>query len=1147
MKVHQKSTRGTLLAGVAVLLVGVFGTGDVQAATTWYQKATVTTANSTALTALSFWTKDGGVSTGSGTPTVNDELIGYNNWVLRFKGATCPAKSLQLGTADTYCQVINDYDSGKALTTTFQNVGLKLFKGMWSFNANGKFVLAGPITVLSTSTDPFAFACGNYNYTGNTETLSGPISGAAGTSLILGKSRMSNFDSAKQTTFCLTGDLAGYAGTLDVQANPTRITKVNGTDYGTRLKLATTTSPCAVNVGRGCVLSACDSGSVTTVSSVNFETGTRYEPVVTGHAISCLNVTDALTLAEPIEVYLDGSLQRSGPTRLPILTAPATMALSERDFLFRAGPNCDSIGISLRTETDPGTGKWTLYVVDPRSADATVWYQKAAVTGGNTAALTDLSFWTKDGGATAGSGTPTANDELIGYNNWRLRFKGATCPAKSLQLGTAGTYCEVIDDYDSGRAYTTTFQNDGLKLVKGVWSFNANVGLTIAGPITVFSPSTDAFAFSYCNSTYTGNTATVSGPISGAAGTSLILGKSGSSFDSAKQTTFRLTGDLSGYAGTLDIQAHPSRITKVNGADYGTRLKLSTTTSPCSVNVGKGCVLGGYQTSSTTTVARVRFDTGTRYEPAGGEYAMSCLKVTESLELAGPVEFYFNTTLRGTKQQYRLPVLMAPASSTFTVDDFNLVIGGTLYNLDLHLEVGIDPETGMRTLYVVTWGFTIQKSSYNKEGQRDTPNPNVSSLTNAAAWWDGEVPHAGAAYRLANMALRTLYTPNEDYTFPGVSLWLQNSAQLLLSVKSFSVPTFYASGTGTGAMIGVTSAANSKDVFPGSTVKADRFVFSDTVILRAHASHYLTLEGEIEGDADLKLSGWSGTGYPAAFYELNGNNEKFTGTVLVTQEEYRPDYATFESGFPTLYVNDGLNLGGLRPEFTPRALTLTHQARLSVSNNVTVTLADDLNRGVYVLEKGRFHAKEAESVLEVLQPVLLSGHLWTEGDGLVVLGGPMTFEASDGGEIVDTPRSGSNLVTVASALVAAHPDCLNGCDVTIADGGRLILDVDKLGATGLDLTRPGSALNLDASFGGRLPLFVTTTQPAPENPTEPTIISLMTVSDGEMVTAVRAMLRRIPRVWPNVSQRVVEIHDAAKGQTTFALDIQDRGMMMIIK
>ena len=1119
-----------------VSLICVFGASPVWAATTtWYQKAKVETKNSSVLTDLSFWTRDGGVTAGSGAPTANDELIGYNDWRLRLKGAVCQAKSLQLGTADTFCEVVQD-DGG--LKATFQNEGLKLVKGVWWFNTGNDFEIAGPITVLSPNNDPFALFFGQRTHSRHTATLSGSVSGAAGTKLIIGKTVRSSVDATNQT-IRLTGDLSGYAGELDVRTD--EMTAVSGTAYGTRLQLPTTTSPCAITVGKGCVLGGYNASSVTTVGRVSFETGARYEPVVSGGAISCLNVTGALTLTEPIEVYLNGTLQRSGPTRLPILMAPAATALTERDFHFRAGPNCDSIGLYLQAETDPETGKWTLYVVDPRSADTTVWHQKAAVTTDNSAALTDLSFWTKDGGTTAGSGAPTVNDELIGYNNWRLRLKGAVCPAKSLQLGTAGTYCEVVQDANGTKA---TFQNDGLKLVKGLWWFNTGANFEIEGPVTVFSPSDDPFALFFGQMAHSGRTATISGPVSGAAGTKLIIGKTVRSSVDATNQTIRLIGDLSGYAGELEVKT--DEMTAVSGTAYGTRLLLHTTTSPCAITVGKGCVLGGYNASSTTTVSRVSFDTGTRYEPAASESALSCLKVTESLELAGPVEFYYSSILRGTGQ-YRLPVLMAPASSTFTADDFKLVTGSILYNRDLHFEVGTDPETGMRTLYVVTWGFVYMKgSNYPNEGKRDRPTPNVSSLTNAAVWWDGKVPHAGSAYRLSNQALCTLYAPTEDYTFPGVSFWLQNSAQLLLSVKSFAVPTFYASGTGDGALIGVTSSKNN-DVFPGSTVKSDRFVFSNTVNLRAHMSRYLTLDGEIEGDADLKLNGWNSTGKPAAFYELNGNNEKFTGTVLVTQDEYRPQYATFEVGFPTLYVNDGRNLGGPRADFTPRALTLTHQARLSVSNGVTVTLADDLNRGVYVLEKGRFHAKEPESVLEVLQPVLLSGHLWTEGDGLVVLGGPMTFEADDGGAIVETPRAGSNLVTVASALVAAHPDCLNGCDVTIAAGGRLILDADKLGATGLDLTRPGSVLRLDASFGGRLPLFVTTTQPAPAKPTEPTIVGLMTVSDGEMVATVRGMLRKISRVWLEVPQHIVEIHDDEKGRTTFALDIREQGMMMIVR
>lgn len=770
----------------------------------------------------------------------------------------------------------------------------------------------------------------------------------------------------------------------------------------------------------------------------------------------------------------------------------------------------------------------------------TVWYQKEAVTAGSSAALTDLSFWVK--GGEPGSGKPTSDDALIGYNGWRLRLAGATCPANSFQVGTSDTMCEVVHDAKDSSSAKASFANDGLKLVNGGWWFNAAKNFTIAGPVTVLSPKADAFAFFFGNRDHKNEIATISGSISGSSDVGLVFGKAGS-WMSANGSTFDLSGDLSQYAGTLNVRADESVWSKAGGEQFGTRLRLHTTTTPCTVSVGKGCVLGACTVASTTTVARVNFETGTCYKPVLSDTAASCLRVTESLTLAGPVGVYVNGVLQGTGL-YRLPILMAPAlSTTFTEDDFKLEKGPDFCNLDLHLEVDIEPESGMRTLYLVTWGYLYKSGTgYSKEGQRDNPTPNVSSLTNAAYWSDKQVPHRDSAYCLQGKDLRTFFTPTEDYEFPGVSLWLRDDAKLMLSVKSFSVPTLYATG---GSTLGVTQGS-----FPfGTTVMSERFELSDVVYMRAHADHALTLKGQVEGDADLEMAGWDQTSNPTAFYELEGMNTGFTGTILVTMDEYRPAYVSFESKFPTLYVNDGRNLGGRRPDFTPRALTLTHMARLSVSNSASVVLSDDVNCGVYVLEKGRFHAQRATSRLEVFQPVLLSGHLWTEGEGTVVLGGAMSFESSDGGAIVETPRAGSNLVTIASRkFVAGHPDCLNGCDVTVAANTQIIIDADKLGSTGVNLTRPGSAIHLDAAFGGKLPLSVESARPAPVKPEVPTIIGLVTVPDGEMVSTVRAMMPvRIPRVWANVAQDIVEIHDDERKLTTFALNVQSRGMMLIFR
>ena len=59
----------------------------------------------------------------------------------------------------------------------------------------------------------------------------------------------------------------------------------------------------------------------------------------------------------------------------------------------------------------------------------------------------------------------------------------------------------------------------------------------------------------------------------------------------------------------------------------------------------------------------------------------------------GQVELYWQPIVRGN-EHYRFPILTGPASSTFTADDFKITLmpNTTLYNLDLHLEVGDGPD-----------------------------------------------------------------------------------------------------------------------------------------------------------------------------------------------------------------------------------------------------------------------------------------------------------------------------------------------------------------------------------------------------------------------------------------------------------------------
>ena len=199
--------------------------------------------------------------------------------------------------------------------------------------------------------------------------------------------------------------------------------------------------------------------------------------------------------------------------------------------------------------------------------------------------------------------------------------------------------------------------------------------------------------------------------------------------------------------------------------------------------------------------------------------------------------------------------------------------------------------------------------------------------------------------------------------------------------------------------------------------------------------------------------------------------------------------------------------------FAPRALTLSTLARLSVTNNASVTLEDGLNRGIYIKATGCFHVA-GTGMLNVKWPLLLSGRMWKEGTGTLVLGGGLRHELSDEGKLSDIPRAGSNLFEIVAGTVKiAHADALAGVETTIKAGATLQLALDPanadLTAYGIRNTAVDTPFALDASFGGKLPL--TLDNAAAEIPAGCTMMTnaLVTVKStsaaivAEMLSAVK--------------------------------------------
>ena len=222
-----------------------------------------------------------------------------------------------------------------------------------------------------------------------------------------------------------------------------------------------------------------------------------------------------------------------------------------------------------------------------------------------------------------------------------------------------------------------------------------------------------------------------------------------------------------------------------------------------------------------------------------------------------------------------------------------------------------------------------------------------------------------------------------------------------------------------------------------------------------------------------------------------------------------------------------------------------------MTNGNTVTLADGLNRGVYIKGSGRFHVTGA-GTLDVKWPLLLSGKMWKEGLGTLVLCGEMKHEAQDNGTLTDVPRAGANLFEIVSGTVKiAHADALAGVETTIDSGASLKLAVDPSNA---DLTQYGirnttvdTPFTLDSSFGGKLPLTLDTEGVVlPENCNAVTN-ALVTVKNSS-AGVVSAMLPSL-RPWRSsgFASTIVPRVNEGENTTTFLLVSRTSGMTIVIR
>ena len=761
-----------------------------------------------------------------------------------------------------------------------------------------------------------------------------------------------------------------------------------------------------------------------------------------------------------------------------------------------------------------------------------------------TIAWEDMQYWKSVEGGTNGLAgvAPSAADDFIVRGNKTLRSGNSnnfTTSNKRL-LNFGGNSLQIGDDSTTGQftmdPCTAKFDRVGLILKKGKLYANYAAGTTwyVDGTATVTASSSSPFYFDSQQSGYIDCTLAIRAALSGAEGTGIRIG----GVNPQPLRTTILFANPSGYKGSVVVEN-----TKFanNGNDWGSKGIFGTMTTPGTITVKSGGGLGAHLSDSVVTADSISFEAGSRLqvENRGG-----LVKATTALTVANGTQVCVPVTITDTDACVAWPILQGPFNSTFTESTFEVVTLNACVNNEIALSIVSDEAANTKTLYISMNPGVVQIKSLSSEGSKDRASSGTapyygSSMTNHASWSDGELPHAGMNY-YSGRALRTPVMDRNASTnvfkFAGDSLTLASGASFIAFANYVEIPRLRLLGT--------------PEVISGQMEWKPRFVVTGGVevagspMIEAYAGQRLTIAGEITGTAELRCVGVSNTGSPEGYYAFEALNTNFFGTVVVSQRVASASYR------PQFYLFDGRNLGGKLPAFNPRALQLYSRACVSVTNkNRVVTLAGDLNRGIFIGGCGGFYPR-TDAVIDVRQPILLDGKMQFEGVGRTILGGEMTFAATNGA-VSATPRANSNLVTVTAnaTLVAAHKGCLDGCALTFGSGSKLVLRVDlddaDLTRYGIMVTKEGAALNLASSFDGKLPLTLETASEVPLNAT----IGIVTVPTGSALeTAVLAALpESFPKLWPKTHQKRVSVVDAESGLTTIALKVTPAGTTLYVR
>lgn len=674
---------------------------------------------------------------------------------------------------------------------------------------------------------------------------------------------------------------------------------------------------------------------------------------------------------------------------------------------------------------------------------------------------------------------PSATTDYIDTHYTRLYWTSKTFGGKSLTLGVVNGAAPTVFIAGDGPYFFTG--GDGLilartTLMQGVKAKSVKLEGKISVTSSLQNPSVIGPTPDITAADSDTTRILLAGSLSSAVGTALRISGNRSS-GNANWGVIDWWTDPSAYYGRLEIQ------------DYGRIYPCRDVTFPGTVSVGNNGEIRYYydkkwsgmalelKSGGWIWMAQPAVMTTSSFVYGGGLMTMRAITNTEKIGLidasagfsmesgVSKVRVAFETSpavAASTTLRTYGPFLKVPVSSGLTVEDFDITStpsSGTPLQLPMYDVIQSDAE-GVRSFSLVIRPVITQITD---DALGECCLARIAGTVDVAAHWsDGQYPHADADYVNESMITRAGHDGGLSAVFAGHSFTLGHQMylkgeRLTISHLRLYSPTYTPN-------IGQNGVQT--NVIDGGTISVDstaNFV-SDTYIggtPQVAASRYLRIDSNLRGKGTLHFSPANASETVPSpcpgLIELTGNNSAYTGQIVMR--------SSAEDGVngSILIVSAANALGGPCSPVNTTALKLTGGGALMPKQSLTL---DDATRGIWVDRLGRFIVNEGLD-LAIHERCRMSGVLRKEGDGLLALGGQISFFDDN---IATAPQANSNVIdVVAGSFKPLATNAVDGVAFRFGSQAKLRIDYPATDAAtgmfGLYDVRWGTPFDLSANEG----------------------------------------------------------------------------------